>query len=75
MAVLLNKTVGKDKYWLTLNKTKDELASAPTFNKKEWPIRELEWKQSVDKFFGVHTVAMSEGEGAGMSSEHQRDGF
>ncbi len=28
MAVLLNKTVGKDKYWLTLNKTKDELASA-----------------------------------------------
>jgi sporulation protein YlmC with PRC-barrel domain len=63
-AFRLHKDVGDNKYWLTLNKTKDELANAPTFDKKHVPdFTDLQWKKSVDDFFGVQTVARHEAAG------------
>ena len=55
----IHKTANKDRYWLGLNKTEDDLANAPTFNKNHWPdfAANSPWIRSVDAFFGVRTVA------------------
>jgi sporulation protein YlmC with PRC-barrel domain len=46
------------KSWLALNKTSDELKNAPSFDMKTMPdFTSAEWKDSVDRFFGVRTVA------------------
>jgi hypothetical protein len=53
-ALRLYKTTDKDEYWFALNKTKDELANAPTFDKNHWPdFTSSDWKKSVDTFFGT----------------------
>ena len=46
------------KSWLTLNKTSDELKNAPTVDKNHMPdFTEMKWRQTVDTFFGVRTIA------------------
>jgi hypothetical protein len=47
-----------NRYWYFLNKSKNDLANAPTFSRSQWPnFTDVQWKKSVDDFFGVHTVA------------------
>jgi len=54
----LKFSMHENKHCYTLNKNKDELANAPTFSKTQWPnFADAQWKDSVDKFFGVQTVA------------------
>lgn len=53
-ALLMQKEQNKDKYWLTLNKTSDDLKGAPTFNKDQIAqVNDPQWQQTVDQFFGV----------------------
>lgn len=57
-AVQLHKNANDNNYWLSLNKTQNELANSPTFDKNHWPdFKSPQWQQSVDTFFGVRTVA------------------
>lgn len=60
-AFLLKKAGDSDEYWLTLNKTTDELANAPTFDKDRMSdVTDSKWRQTVDNFFGVRTTARPE---------------
>jgi sporulation protein YlmC with PRC-barrel domain len=53
-ALLLQKEKDKDKSWLTLDKTSDDLKDAPTFNKDQiTKVTDPTWQQSVNKYFGV----------------------
>lgn len=55
--LLLNKDRDKD-FWLSLNKTTEELKSAPSIDLKRLPDFNSEaWTKSVNDFFGVHMVA------------------
>ncbi|MCE5267468.1 MAG: PRC-barrel domain-containing protein [Planctomycetaceae bacterium] len=55
-AFLLEKGTGKHNFWLTLNKTPDDLKNAPSIEKGN--ITDLaQWRRSVDEFFGVRTAA------------------
>jgi len=57
-AFQLKADVNNQKWWLTLNKTSDELKNAPTVDKNHMPdFTEMKWRQTVDDFFGVRTVA------------------
>lgn len=57
-AFLLTKETGKAKYWLTLDKTADELKNAPTFDKNQLAeLAQSDRQRSIDKFFGVRTAA------------------
>jgi hypothetical protein len=41
-----------------LNKTENDLVNAPTFDKNNMPnFTDANWKNTVDNFFGVRTVA------------------
>jgi len=63
-ALQLYKSASEDKYWLTLAKTQDQLANAPTFDSNHWPdFKNSPWQQSVEKFFGVRTVAKPQDSG------------
>jgi sporulation protein YlmC with PRC-barrel domain len=54
----LQVRITDNKYWYYLNKSKHDLANAPTFSRSHWPsFADMQWRQSVDKFFGVRTVA------------------
>jgi sporulation protein YlmC with PRC-barrel domain len=54
----LQEETKNHKSWLTLNKTSDDLRNAPTFDKKHRPdFTSADWKDSVDRFFGVRTAA------------------
>ena len=54
----LKEDVKNNKSWLTLNKTSDELKNAPTIDKAHMPdFTDAKWRQTVDDFFGVRTVA------------------
>jgi sporulation protein YlmC with PRC-barrel domain len=45
------------KSWLTLNKTSDELKNSPTIEKNNAvDMADTKWLQSLNTFFGVHTV-------------------
>lgn len=49
---------GDDEFFLTLNKTSDDLANAPSFDEDRLAnITDSKWQQSVDSFFGVRTAA------------------
>lgn len=57
-AFALAKERDKENYWLVLDKTRDQLANAPTFDANRWPdFASQDWKNSVDRFFGVRTAA------------------
>jgi sporulation protein YlmC with PRC-barrel domain len=57
-AFQLKGDVKNNKWWLTLNKTSDDLKNAPTVDKNHMPdFTEMKWRQTVDDFFGVRTVA------------------
>jgi len=57
-AFQLKGDVKNNKSWLTLNKTSDELKNAPTVDKNHMPdFTEMKWRQTVDDFFGVRTLA------------------
>ena len=57
-AFQLKEDVKDNKSWLTLNKTSEELKNASTIDKTHMPdFTEMKWRQTVDDFFGVHTVA------------------
>jgi hypothetical protein len=52
------------KSWLTLNKTSDELKNSPTYDKNSPPdFVNSDWRNTVDRFFGVRTVARPKGSG------------
>jgi len=60
-ALQLQKAVGENKYWLTLSKTTNELADAPTFHADRMSdLTDASWQQKVDQFFGVRTAARPE---------------
>lgn len=45
-------------FFLVVNKNKDELKNAPTFESgRKADLVNDQWKQTVDKFFGVRTAA------------------
>lgn len=57
-ALQLQKEANQDQYRLLLDKTQDQLANAPTFDKEQWPdFTGSEWQRNVDRFFGVRTAA------------------
>jgi sporulation protein YlmC with PRC-barrel domain len=57
-AFQLKGDVKNNKSSLTLNKTSDELKNAPTVDKNHMPdFTEMKWRQTVDDFFGVRTLA------------------
>lgn len=57
-AFRLFKDVKDNRYYLSLNMSRDHLASAPTVDKERMPdFTNQPWKESVDKFFGVRTAA------------------
>jgi hypothetical protein len=57
-AFLLQEDRDNHKFWLTLNKNSDDLKTAPSFDRNAWPnFSDQHWKESVDHFFGVRTVA------------------
>ena len=63
-AFRLSKEAEGDNYWLTLDKSKDQLASAPTFDTNQWPdFANEDWRNSVDRFYGVRTAAQPRSEG------------
>jgi sporulation protein YlmC with PRC-barrel domain len=62
-ALGLRRTPDTDNYWMVLNKTRDQLANAPTFDSKRTDFTNAQWSQSVDNFFGVHTMARPTGTG------------
>jgi hypothetical protein len=44
--------------WLTLNKSSEDLKNAPVVDKDHMPdFTDSHWRQTVDTFFGVRTVA------------------
>jgi len=60
-AFQLQKATDKDQYWLTLNKTQEELANAPTFDTNRMSdVTDSRWQQTVDRFFGTRTAAHPE---------------
>lgn len=63
-ATRLFQWTSNNKYFLTVNKNSTELAGAPSFDKKHLPnFTSTQWKEGVDKFFGVHMVAHSPEQG------------
>jgi hypothetical protein len=57
MALRLHKN-DRGEFSLLLNMSKDQLATAPSLDRKKLPdVTDQKWQQSVDKFFGVRTVA------------------
>lgn len=57
-AFLLRQEANSPKSWLTLNKNSDELKNASTVDKEDMAnFTDAKWIQTVDNFFGVHTVA------------------
>lgn len=57
-AFQVQKKAGEDHYCFTLNKTQDQLANAPTFDKNHWPdFADSGWQQRVYDFFGVRMAA------------------
>ena len=57
-AFQLKEDVENNKSWLTLNKTSEELKNASTVDMTHLPdFTEMKWRQTVDDFFGVRTVA------------------
>jgi len=56
-ALQLQKARNDKDYWLTLDKTQDQLANAPAFNRDRTDFTDSKWQQDVDTFFGVHTAA------------------
>lgn len=57
-AFRLGREADKDNYWLVLDKSKDQLATAPMFEASQWPdFANQEWRNSVDRFYGVRTAS------------------
>ncbi len=53
-AFQLQETTDRNKDSLTLNKTPDQLANAPAFDKKHWPdFSDSTWQRQVYDFYGV----------------------
>lgn len=51
----------EDKYWLTLNKSQDELASAPAWEGDDMArFADTSFRQTVDNFFGLRTATPTE---------------
>jgi sporulation protein YlmC with PRC-barrel domain len=60
-AVNIVKKTDKNDYWVVLDMSKDHLASAPTVNTKQLPdFTNMEWRRSVDQFFGARTATHPE---------------
>jgi hypothetical protein len=57
-ALRLAKGTSDNDYSFILNVSKDQLANAPSYDSRNRPdFANQQWKQSVDRFFGVRTVA------------------
>jgi hypothetical protein len=57
-ATRLFQWTSNNKFFLTINKNSNDLAGAPSFDKKHLPdFTSTQWKEGVDKFFGVRMVA------------------